>query len=163
MLETSSRPQGNDMATKPPDVKRRDPVELQIRRAEQEGAFENLPGRGRPLRDLAEVYDPFWWAKQLVRREQLSVLPPALEIRRKVERFLAGLPRLRSEQEVRARATELDREIRHLNARVTSGPPSVQAPLDVEAVVARWRAERGLRATSDARAPGPDDPRGHES
>ncbi len=127
---------------KPPGTKHADWVESQIRRAEDEGAFEDLPGRGQPLPHLDEAYDPLWWAKQLVRREQLSVLPPTLEIRRKVERFLIDLPTLRREIDVRERATALDAEIRHLNARVTSGPPSVQAPLDVEALVARWRRER---------------------
>jgi hypothetical protein len=127
---------------KPPDTKHADWIESQIRRAEDEGAFEDLPGRGQPLPHLDEAYDPLWWAKQLVRREQLSLLPPTLEIRRKVERFLADLPTLRRELDVRERASALDAEIRHMNARVTSGPSSVQAPLDVEALVERWRRER---------------------
>jgi hypothetical protein len=127
---------------KPPGTTHTDWIESQIRRAEDEGAFENLPGQGEPLPHLDEVSDPLWWAKQLVRREQVSVLPPTLEIRRKVERFLAELPSLRRERDVRERATALDAEIRHMNARVTSGPASAQAPLDVEAIVARWRRER---------------------
>jgi hypothetical protein len=127
---------------KPPGTKHGDWIESLIRRAEDEGAFEDLPGRGRPLPHLDEAQDPQWWAKQLVRREQLSLLPPTLEIRRKVERFLSQLPALRREEDVRERAADLDAEIRHMNARVTSGPPSMQAPLDVEALVERWRRDR---------------------
>jgi hypothetical protein len=120
-------------------MKHGDWVEMQIRRAGEDGAFENLPGRGEPLPHFGEVEDPLWWAKQLVRREGVSVLPPTLEIRRKVECFLAELASLPREQDVRERATALDAEIRHLNARITAGPASMQGPLDVEAIVERWR------------------------
>jgi len=46
-----------------------------IRLAREEGAFDNLPGAGKPL-DLGESYDPDWWVKKLVQREKISILAP---------------------------------------------------------------------------------------
>jgi hypothetical protein len=43
---------------------------------------------------------------------------------------------------VRALLTGLDAEIRRFNATVTSGPPTTQAPLDIEEIVASWRRAR---------------------
>ncbi|MGE4608612.1 MAG: DUF1992 domain-containing protein [Myxococcota bacterium] len=124
---------------KPPGVKFETFIEAQIRRAQEAGDFENLPGEGKPLEKAGKRYDPDWWAKQLVQRENLSILPPSLEIRREVEKGLASLAELRSEQKVRDRIRELNAKIRKVNSQVTSGPPSTQPPLDEEAEVERWR------------------------
>ena len=35
---------------------------------------------------------PDWWIKQLVKREQITSVPPALEVLRKVEAALAAIP-----------------------------------------------------------------------
>ncbi len=45
-----------------------------IRLAREEGAFENLPGAGKPLADLGDRYDPDWWVKRLVQREKVSMV-----------------------------------------------------------------------------------------
>lgn len=118
---------------------RRDGVEGAIQQAQREGEFDDLPGKGRPLRDLAEAYDPAWWAKKLVQRENVSVLPPALEVRRKLERLREALPTMVSEQRVRAALEALDAEIAKLNRTATSGPATSVPRLDVEAELARWR------------------------
>lgn len=101
--------------------------------------MSRLPGAGRPLDDIEEPYDPLWWSKKLVRREKISLSFPAVEIRRKVERVLAELPRLGSEQEVRRRVAELNLEIVRVNATTVTGPPTNVAPLDIEKIVERWR------------------------
>ena len=112
-------------------------VEQQIREAEHEGRFDALPGAGRPLA-TDDADDPHWWTKQLLRREQVEFVPPALAIRRSVEKALAALPKLHDEARVREVLVELNAEIRRLNATVHAGPPTTQAPLDVEEIVARW-------------------------
>jgi uncharacterized small protein (DUF1192 family) len=117
-------------------------IEEQIRQAEEDGAFRDLPGAGKPLPGLAEGYDPLWWVKNLVRREQLSLLPPALELLRKVEAELAHLPKLRHQTDVRARIAALNAEITRTNATATQGPLTRLAPLDVEAIVQDWRRAR---------------------
>ncbi|MBW2279480.1 MAG: DUF1992 domain-containing protein [Deltaproteobacteria bacterium] len=115
-------------------------VEQQIRQAQREGKFDELPGRGKPIQGLDEVYDPGWWAAKLVKREQVSLLPPELELRRKVEKELARIGKLRRERDVRRALGELNDEIRRTNATVTSGPSTTIAALDVDAIVESWRA-----------------------
>jgi hypothetical protein len=125
---------------KPADAPFESWIDARVREARERGEFDDLPGRGRPLPDLAEVADPAWWAKKYVRREGLSALPPALEIRRRVERALGRLASMPSERSVRALVADLNAEIRRLNAHATGGAPTTQPPLDEEEVVARWRA-----------------------
>jgi hypothetical protein len=126
---------------KPPELSIASWIEQQIQQAQREGRFDGLPGEGRPL-DTADAADPWWWAKQLLRREQVDALPPALALRRQVERTLAALPALRDEGRVRALLTALDAEIRRFNATAITGPPTSQPPLDVEQIVAGWRRTR---------------------
>jgi hypothetical protein len=117
-------------------------IEAQIRVAREQGAFDNLPGAGKPLPNIGGEYDPDWWVKQLVRREQVSILPPSLELLRKVEKELAAIDKLRDEAAVRDRVTALNAEIAKVNATVMEGPPTRLSPLDVDKVVARWRQTR---------------------
>jgi hypothetical protein len=132
---------------KPPELSIESWVEQQIRQAQRDGLFDDLPGQGRPLRTDDDA-DPYWWAKQLLRREQVDWVPPALALRRSVERALAALPSLRDEGRVRELLLSLDAEIRRFNATVTSGPPTTQAPLDIEGIVAGWRRARGESETT---------------
>ena len=126
---------------KPPGVPFEGFADAQIRKAREEGQFDDLPGKGKPL-DTQDVYDPLWWGKQLVRREGISVLPPALEIRRTVERELERIDQLKSENQVRGTIAALNDKIRLVNRSNVSGPPTTQAILDVEKVVSGWREAR---------------------
>src|SRR5947208_5986896 len=120
---------------KPPGVSWESWFEAQIRQAQEEGAFENLPGAGKPLPDLEESYDPDWWVKKLIRRENVSLLPPALELLRKVESEFEKIWKARDEAEVRARVHALNAEIAKVNARAAEGPPTRLGPVDVDGVV----------------------------
>jgi hypothetical protein len=117
-------------------------IEAQIRVAMQQGAFDNLPGAGKPLPNLGQQYDLTTWVRQLVQREQLSILPPSLELLRKVETELATIEKLPDEATVRSRVAALNVEIARVNATVVEGPPTRLAPLDVDRVAARWRQSR---------------------
>ncbi len=113
-------------------------IEAQIRVAMEAGALDNLPGAGKPLPDdLGDAYDR--WVKQLAQREQVSMLPPSLALRRKVETELAAIGKLHDEATVRGRIDALNVEIARFNATVVEGPPTNLATLDVDQVVARWR------------------------
>ena len=127
---------------KPPGTSWETWIEAQIRVAMEQGAFDNLPGAGKPLPNLGQEYDPLWWVKQLVQREQISMLPPSLELRRKVEKELAAIDKLRDEAAVRRRIVALNVEIAKANATVVEGPPTRLGTLDVDQVVARWRQLR---------------------
>jgi len=78
--------------------------------------------------------------KKLVQRERVSVLPPALELLRKVESEMNKIWALGSEAEVRARVVSLNGEIARSNARTAEGPPTRVGLLDPDAIVAQWRA-----------------------
>jgi hypothetical protein len=121
-------------------------IDQQIREAMEEGAFDNLEGKGKPIADLGREYDPDWWAKKLIEREKVSVTPPALALRREVEQALERLGQLRDEAEVRRALAALNARIRTLNATIAEGPPTNLAPLDVDAIARRWRQAAG-RAT----------------
>ena len=124
---------------KPPGTSWESWIESQIRVAQEQGAFDNLPGAGKPLPNIGQEYDPLWWVKQLTEREQLSLLPPSLELLRKVERELATLEKLPDEATVRRRIAALNVEIARINATAVEGPPTCLGKLDVDQVVARWR------------------------
>lgn len=115
-------------------------IEAQISSAAAEGAFDNLPGAGKPL---GQDFDPDWWLKQLMQREQVSTaLPPSLELVRKVRTELAAIQTLGDETAVRRRIAALNAEIAKLNATVVEGPPTRVAVLDIDQVVARWQQAR---------------------
>src|SRR5438874_2519683 len=82
-------------------------TERQIREAQQAGEFDALEGEGRPLQDLDEPHDEFWWVKRKLRREQLSFVPDAIAIRREAEIVLGGLREVATETEARAVLVEL--------------------------------------------------------
>ena len=127
---------------KPPGTSWETWVDEQIRVAREQGAFDNLPGAGKPLPNLDQEYDLAAWVKQLVQREQLSILPPSLELHRKVEKELAAIEKLDDEATVRRRLAALNLEIAKVNATVVEGPPTRLSTLDVDKAVARWRRTR---------------------
>jgi DnaJ homologue, subfamily C, member 28, conserved domain len=58
---------------KPPGTSWETWIEAQIRVAREQGAFDNLPGAGKPLPYLGQEYDPDWWATVRRRVSALNV------------------------------------------------------------------------------------------
>jgi hypothetical protein len=78
--------------------------------------------------------------KKLVQRERVSVLPPPLELLRKIESEIKKIWALSSEADVRAaQVLSLNAEIARSNARAAEGPPTRLGLLDPDAIVAQWR------------------------
>jgi hypothetical protein len=117
-------------------------VERQIREAQERGEFDDLRGKGEPIADLHQPYDELWWVRRKMQREGLSLVPPALALRREHERTRERISRARSEREVRHLVERLNARIVEVNAAVTDGPSSNLVPLEVERVVADWRDRR---------------------
>jgi Domain of unknown function (DUF1992) len=120
-------------------------VERLIREAQEDGEFDRLP-RGKPLPLTGGPPPEGWWAKEKLRRENLSDLPDSIAIRHEAERTLAEAMRESDERLLREKLDALNRKIRKLNATHVAGPPTTLGPLDVEAIVSRWRESRRERA-----------------
>ncbi|MCP9957828.1 J-domain-containing protein [Streptomyces sudanensis] len=128
---------------KPPGVAFESWVDRQIREATERGDFARLPGLGRPLPDDAAPYDELWWVKGKMNREGLSVLPPALALRREAEDALGAVGRATSESQVRRIVAEVNEKIAAAVRRPPPGPPLNLTPFDVEELLREWRAGRG--------------------
>ena len=127
-------------------------VERQIRLAQERGEFDDLPGHGKPLPGLDGPVDENWWVRSYLRREGLSaepLLPTPLQLRREIERLPDTVADLPDERAVRDVARELNRRIAQW-LRAPVGPAVPVGPVDVDAVVARWRMDRA--ALLDRRA-----------
>jgi hypothetical protein len=118
-------------------------IDRQLRERMEAGEFADLPGAGQPLPDLGQPNDEAWWIKQKLRREGLSLLPPALELRRDVAAATARIAAAASEDEVRRRVAEINACIVAANRGTVAGPATTLAPLDPEQEVTRWREGRG--------------------
>ncbi|WP_101523287.1 DUF1992 domain-containing protein [Nocardioides houyundeii] len=131
-------------------------VELQIQQAVQRGDFADLPGAGRPISDLGAEHDPDWWVKKLVEREQISVLPPALAIRREDAELDDQLDRVTTEEGVRQRVAEFNAAVRTAlytpPAGPMPGPPMITRPRDPDLEVERWRERRTARREAQRQA-----------
>ena len=117
-------------------------AESRIREAQEAGEFANLPGQGKPIAGMDGVEDEQWWIKQKIRRENLSLLPPGLQIRLDVEKGLLAIWQMPSETAVRRAVAELTERIRTAHLAAVWGPPSTTMPLDVDEVLSQWRQRR---------------------
>jgi Domain of unknown function (DUF1992) len=128
---------------KPPGVGFETWVERQLREAAERGAFDDLPGAGKPIPDLDQPHDELWWVKQKLRRENFSYLPPTIALRKQAEEALEAAARAGSEDAVRRIVADINAKIIEGNRKAASGPPLNLAPFDVERVVRAWRDRRG--------------------
>jgi hypothetical protein len=132
---------------KPPKVSWESWIERKIRESMERGEFDNLPGHGEPIPDLARPYDELWWLRKKLRDEKLSIDPPALVLRRELDEARARIAAASTEAEVRRLVAAINERIVYVNSHITFGPPSDIVPLDVERVVAGWRSNGGDRSS----------------
>src|SRR5262245_66567912 len=95
-----------------------------IHNAREAGEFDHLEGAGQPIPGITDPYDPDWWVKKLLKREKLSILPPALDLLKKVEAGLDTALASTRETDVRAHVAGLNAEIARVNSRIAEGPRS---------------------------------------
>jgi hypothetical protein len=121
-------------------------VEAQIRSAEARGAFDNLPGAGKPIPGLMDPDDPMWWIKGFVQREGVpaeAMLPPSLALRREIEKLPETVRTMRSQRSVRDHVEDLNHRIRRW-IQIPVGPQVPLRTVDVDEVLDAWRAARTL-------------------
>lgn len=127
---------------KPSDISVQTWVDRQIASAQENGAFENLPGLGKPIPPSST--DELSWVRGYLKRENLpgdALLPTPLRLRKEVERLPEALRDVRSEDAVRA-------IVKDLNARIMDwlrAPVGPQVPIgrvDADEVVVQWTQDR---------------------
>jgi hypothetical protein len=126
---------------KPPDLSFTSWIDRQISEAAERGAFDNLPGAGKPLPKRGDEDAAQAWLRDYLRREGVpaeELLPTPLRLRKEVERLTATVQELRSEHEVRAVVADLNRRIIEWR-RIPTGPPLFLPLVDEEILVSSWR------------------------
>lgn len=130
-------------------------VDLQVRQAMERGEFDDLPGAGKPIEGLGETHDPDWWVKRLVERERITVLPPALQLRKDDAELDAHLDTLGSEREARALVEDFNARVIRARYTPVDGPPLITMPRDVEATIEAWRERAAARRRTTPAAAAP--------
>jgi Domain of unknown function (DUF1992) len=143
----------------PGRVDGRPDVEAQIRAAQARGDFDDLPGKGKPLK-LPEVYDPNWWIKSYVQREGIdtsALVHPTIALSREADSFPESLAQLTTEEQVRAVLEDFNRRVVAEWRRPLTGPslPVVARQVDVEPMIERWRALRAQSEDADGEVGSP--------
>ena len=134
-------------------------VDQRIREAQERGAFDDLPGAGKPLTGLHGADDANWWLRGFLEREGLSkdtLLPAPLRLRKEHERLPEAVRDLPTEAAVRAVVGDYNRRVAAW-VRNPTGPRVSVRSASVEEIVAGWRAERSTapRRTPEVDEPGP--------
>jgi Domain of unknown function (DUF1992) len=145
---------------KPPDLSLTSWIDRQINEAAERGAFDNLSGAGKPLPKRTEEDAAQAWLREYLRREGVSaedLLPTPLRLRKEIERLTESVQDLRSEQQVRRVAADLNRRILEWR-RIPVGPPLFLPLVDADTLVSRWRDAQHAAATEPPAAPEPLNP-----
>ena len=136
---------------KPPDLSFTSWIDRQINEAAERGAFDNLPGAGKPLPKRTDADAAQAWLRDYLRREGVpaeELLPTPLRLRKEIERLTGTVGELRSEQEVRDVVADLNRRIIQWR-RIPEGPPVYLPLVDADTLVSQWR---------EGQRPGPPPP-----
>ena len=126
---------------KPPGMNFTSWIDQQIQEAQDRGAFDDLPGSGKPLPRRPDD-DGLGWIREKLEREGVpadELLPPPLKLRKERARLVEAVQDLGSEQEVRNAVSDLNRRIAEWR-RIPVGPPVFVPLLDSGEMISRWRA-----------------------
>jgi pyruvate/2-oxoglutarate dehydrogenase complex dihydrolipoamide acyltransferase (E2) component len=140
---------------KPADMTFASWIDKQIAEATERGAFDNLPGAGKPIPQHANEDAAAAWIREYLRKEGMSaeaLLPAPLRLRKAIDRLAQAVPAMAAEQDVRDAVAELNYEIREWR-RIPLGPPVFVPLVDEEAMVTRWRAARSAAVPGPPKAP----------
>jgi hypothetical protein len=145
---------------KPPDISFTSWIDRQINEAAERGAFDNLPGAGKPLPRRTEEDAAQAWLREYLRREGVSaeeLLPTPLKLRKEIERLTESVQDLRTERQVRHVAADLNRRILEWR-RIPVGPPLFLPLVNADALVSTWRDAQAAAQASAAPPPVPSPP-----
>lgn len=135
-------------------------VEYLIRDAMAQGKFDNLKYAGKPIPGLGEGYDPDWWVKGLIQRENLTGIgPKAILLRTEDAELDARLDSQYSEKQVRDIVEDFNARVIDARRQLQGGPPVITKTRDPDSEVRRWQERRSAAAAAAAAAtppPGPE-------
>ncbi|KRE79363.1 DUF1992 domain-containing protein [Arthrobacter sp. Soil763] len=122
-------------------------AEYLVRDAMAQGKFDNLKYAGKPIPGLGEVYDPDWWVKGLLQRENVTGLGPAAILLRTEDAGLdERLDAQPTEHQVRDIVADFNARVIDARRQLQGGPPVITKTRDVDAEVVRWRERRSAAA-----------------
>lgn len=131
-------------------------AEYLVRDAIARGEFDNLKYAGKPIPGLGEGYDPDWWVKGLIQRENLAGLgPKAILLRTEDARLDERLDAQYSEKQVREILEDFNARVIDARRQLQGGPPVITKTRDVDAEVQRWTERRAAAAAKAGPEPEP--------
>jgi hypothetical protein len=117
-------------------------IDEQIQEAAERGAFDDLPGAGKPIPNRGDEDAAQSWIREYVRKEGIpseDLLPTPLRLRKDAARLSETVSGMPSETAVREAVAKLNERIMEWR-RIPIGPPIFVPLVDEEAMVGRWRA-----------------------
>jgi hypothetical protein len=130
-------------------------IDQQIAEAVSRGAFDDLPGAGKPLPKRSEEDAAQAWIRDYATREGVpadELLPTPLKLRKECADLAGAVAGLASEAAVREAVTGLNERIMQWR-RLPLGPPIFVPLVDEEQIVASWRASRPAPEPESSRVP----------
>jgi hypothetical protein len=120
-------------------------VERQIQQGQERGAFDHLPGAGKPLPQRSPDETVYEWVVEKARKENLDVfgmLPPGLALRKEREDLPRRAAALPSEAAVRALVEDFNERVVQHWRRPAEPSDAVPGLAEVDTVLSTWRATR---------------------
>ena len=128
-------------------------AEYLIRDAMAQGKFDHLKYAGKPIPGLGEKYDPDWWVKGLLQRENITGMgPKAILLRTEDAGLEARIDELTSAEQVRQLLEDFNARVIDARRQLLGGPPVVTKTRDVESEVRNWQERRAALASAAASA-----------
>ncbi|MDI3213208.1 DUF1992 domain-containing protein [Arthrobacter sp. AL12] len=122
-------------------------AEYLIRDAMAQGKFDHLKYAGKPIPGLGEKYDPDWWVKGLMERENITGMgPKAILLRTEDAGLDDRIDEQHSETQVRQLLEDFNARVIDARRQLQGGPPVVTKTRDVESEVRLWAERRAVRA-----------------
>lgn len=118
-------------------------IDHQIRKAQERGELDNLPGAGKPLPKRGG--GALEWVVQKLREENQdtsALLPPSLAIPREVAALPDRLAKIPTEAKVRELVADINNRILAVHRGPQVGPPLRMGPLNADEVVKNWHKSR---------------------
>lgn len=118
-------------------------IDMTIRAAQEQGAFDDLPGAGKPLTNLHVSDSELDYVAKVAKREgldPLAFLPPSLALARELELLEDKLLALHCEKHVREYVEDFNTRVDAAVRAPAQGPPVRVGRKDVDEVLETWRA-----------------------